>query len=198
VSAPHADELLDGYLARLERESRRLPGDVAEELRDNVKAHLQEARAALPAETDADILNILDHIGDPAVLVDEALGTPAEAAQERTPRGTLGMNLEGVLGGAALLTIVIGSIAMPGPVPYVPLILGMLLANVSRLWTRNELVLAFVLPLLTYLVVLLVVLALSGVFPALGGQVVEASHFMLVPTALFLLLRARSRVVTRP
>jgi uncharacterized membrane protein len=69
VSAPHADQLIDGYLARLRVAAADLPSSVRDELIEDMRAHIAEARAREPEETDATILNILDRLGDPAVVV---------------------------------------------------------------------------------------------------------------------------------
>ena len=54
-----------------------------EELLADVGSHIAEARGREPEETDATVLNILDRLGDPAVVVAEArerLGIKAEPA----------------------------------------------------------------------------------------------------------------------
>ncbi len=82
MTATHANQIIDGYLARLEAELAGVPAPRRRELLDDVRAHLSEARAALPEETDADLLNILDRLGDAADLAAEhrqRLGLPAPA-----------------------------------------------------------------------------------------------------------------------
>jgi hypothetical protein len=71
MTAPHADPLIDGYLARLSAAGADLPKSARQELLDDMRAHIAEARAREPQETDATILNILDRLGDPAVVVAE-------------------------------------------------------------------------------------------------------------------------------
>ncbi len=78
MTAPHADQLIDGYLARLRVAAIDLPSSVREELIEDMRAHIAEARAREPEETDAAVLNILDRLGDPEMLV-------AEARQRPTP-----------------------------------------------------------------------------------------------------------------
>jgi uncharacterized membrane protein len=84
VSAPHADQIISGYLARLEQALATLPPARRAELVDDVRSHIAEARRGLAEETDADLLNILDKLGDPADIAADArdrLGTqPAPAA----------------------------------------------------------------------------------------------------------------------
>ena len=66
MTAPRADEILAGYLARLEAALAPVPDPRRQELLDEVREHIAEARMALTDETDADLLNILDRLGDPA------------------------------------------------------------------------------------------------------------------------------------
>src|SRR5437763_895151 len=70
--APHADQLIDGYLARLNAAAGDLPKAARQELVDDVRAHITEARARESEETDAAILNILDRLGEPAAVVADA------------------------------------------------------------------------------------------------------------------------------
>jgi hypothetical protein len=78
MSAPHADQLIAGYLARLREASEGLPEGQRRELIADISAHVAEARHQLDHETDAGVLNILDRLGDPSVVAAEAadrLGT---------------------------------------------------------------------------------------------------------------------------
>jgi uncharacterized membrane protein len=82
VTALHADQLIDGYLARLNAAAADLPKNARQELIDDVRSHITEARAREPEETDATILNILDRLGEPGVVVAETrerLGVRAPA-----------------------------------------------------------------------------------------------------------------------
>jgi uncharacterized membrane protein len=79
MTALHADQLIDGYLARLRVAAADLPSSVREELIGDMRAHVAEARAREPAETDATILNIIDRLGDPEMLVAEARQRPTPA-----------------------------------------------------------------------------------------------------------------------
>jgi len=72
MTAPHADQLIDGYLARLDAAAGDLPKAARQELVDDVRAHITEARTRETEETDAAILNILDRLGEPAAVVAEA------------------------------------------------------------------------------------------------------------------------------
>jgi hypothetical protein len=76
MTAPHADQLIDGYLARLRLAATDLPPSVRDELIDDMRAHVTEARARESEETDATILNILDRLGEPEAVVTEAARRP--------------------------------------------------------------------------------------------------------------------------
>ncbi len=72
MTAPHAAQLIDGYLARLNAAASDLPKAARQELVDDVRVHITEARARETEETDAAILNILDRLGEPAAVVADA------------------------------------------------------------------------------------------------------------------------------
>jgi hypothetical protein len=83
VTAPHATQIIDGYLARLEAELTGVSPTRRRELVDDVRAHIAEARTGLTSESDADLLNILDRLGEPADLASEhrpQVAAPAPAA----------------------------------------------------------------------------------------------------------------------
>ncbi len=83
MTAPHADQLIDGYLARLRAAASDLPSSARDELIADMRSHIAEARARESDETDATILNILDRLGEPAVVVAETrerLGLKVETA----------------------------------------------------------------------------------------------------------------------
>lgn len=71
MTAPHADQLVEGYILRLNAAAGNLPKSARQELIDDMRWHIAEARAREPQETDATILNILDRLGEPAVVVAE-------------------------------------------------------------------------------------------------------------------------------
>ena len=71
MTAQHADQLIDGYLARLRVAAADLPAGVRQELIEDVRTHIAEARSRESDETDATVLNILDRLGEPAVVVAE-------------------------------------------------------------------------------------------------------------------------------
>jgi hypothetical protein len=72
MTAPHADQLIDGYLARLNAAAADLPKSARQELIDDMRSHIVEARSREAEETDASVLNILDRLGEPATVVADA------------------------------------------------------------------------------------------------------------------------------
>ena len=53
------------------------------ELREEIAGHIAEARAALPAESEADVRTLLDRLGDPADIAAEARGRPVPGGRSR-------------------------------------------------------------------------------------------------------------------
>jgi uncharacterized membrane protein len=66
MTAPHGDQIIAGYIARLEAALLPVPIARRQELIEEFRAHIAEARSAISNESDADLLNILDRLGDPA------------------------------------------------------------------------------------------------------------------------------------
>ena len=79
-----ADQLVAGYLARLDAALRDLPAARREELLEQVREHIATARAELGDEAgEAEIRTLLDRLGDPATIAAEAGERPAEPAAAR-------------------------------------------------------------------------------------------------------------------
>src|SRR6187399_929914 len=102
------DKLVDRYLKHLEVELDDVPRDRRREIVDEIEGHIAEARAALEHETEADVRNILEGLGDPADIAEEARErfevAPPTAAQAFKP---------GWLEIAALILLLIGGIVIP-------------------------------------------------------------------------------------
>jgi hypothetical protein len=122
-----ADQLVADYLKRLDRELRRLPRARRKEIVAEISAHIAEARALHPAETEADVRTLLDRLGEPAEI---AAAEPPRKERSRWQEVTAIVLL--LLGGFVLL---LGWIA------------GVVLLWTSSAWTtRDKLIGTFVLP----------------------------------------------------
>jgi uncharacterized integral membrane protein len=124
MSAPHADTILGGYRLRLEEELNGLPRARREEIIAEVDAHIRDARTADAAETDADLLNLLDRLGDPSVIGTEA----RERFDVAEPASAGGREV------IALVLLVVG----PFIVPVVTWVLGAMLVWSSAAWSARE------------------------------------------------------------
>ena len=66
------DKLVERYLKHLEVELDDLPRDRRREIVDEIAGHIAEARAGVEHETEADVRNILEGLGDPADIAEDA------------------------------------------------------------------------------------------------------------------------------
>lgn len=72
MSAPHGDQIVAGYIAQLELALAGVPQSRRNEVVGEIREHISEARAKSAAETDADVYNVLERLGDPADIAAEA------------------------------------------------------------------------------------------------------------------------------
>ena len=72
---PHRDQIVDDYLARLEVAVADLPAARRAEIVAEVRARIARSRAAAAEKSDADVLQLLDEIGDPAAVAAQAAGS---------------------------------------------------------------------------------------------------------------------------
>lgn len=72
MGAPHADQLVNDYLGKLDTALAALPRSRREEILDEISNHIAEERGQLSNESDADVRNLLDRVGDPAEVADAA------------------------------------------------------------------------------------------------------------------------------
>lgn len=183
MTAPHADHIIAGYLARLKEALAALPRRRRDEIVAEIEEHISEARAGLAQETDTDVLDILDRVGHPSDIAEEArarFGVP-----KRDP---------GPLELAALLLIGLSGFIFPVlPVGWV---LGVGLVWLSQCWTPREKRLGAYIPLVAALAV--------TVATALVGPFVHSAHTpiflaaVLLPlaSALYLMIRLGRRLPT--
>ena len=116
------DHLVDDYLKRLRREVSDLPRARRRELVDEIAGHIEEARSGLEPETEAELRNLLERLGD-----------PAEIAAEERARSGLGRRRGGWLEYLAILGLLLG-----GFVFVVGWFVGLVLLWLSEVWTTAE------------------------------------------------------------
>lgn len=155
MTAPHASQIVEGYLARLEVELAVLPADRRRELLADVREHIAEARAGLEQETDADLFNVLDRLGEPTELARAAADTRVEpvAAQQFAPPALA----SGWIEVAAILLLIM---AWPA---------GAILVWLSHFWRTRDKVVATILGAVPFSLGFPLFAPLIG--PALGALV---------------------------
>jgi uncharacterized membrane protein len=127
---------VDVYLDRLDEELSDLPGDRRRELVDEIRGHIDEALSATREPTEADVRNILDRLGDPADI--------AEEARERLPIRRVTPTWRewaavALLPFGGLLIVVVGIVGVTG------WIVGAILLLSSRIWSRRDKILGLLL-----------------------------------------------------
>ena len=147
MTAPNSDQIITEYMSRLERALASVPDVRRHELLDEVRAHIDEARSELPNETDADLLNILDRLGDPAETAAAELSRLESAPSNR--RNWRGLEIA---------TIVLLPLFWP---------VGVILLWLSDTWTTRDKLIGTLLPPGGYLGTLFLgfLLALGSVAP---------------------------------
>jgi uncharacterized membrane protein len=129
---PAADRLVDDYLRRLDSELRGLPRARRRELRQEIAEHIDEARDGLAAESEADVRNLL-----------ERLGEPAEIAAEARERLGVHPRRAGFIEVAAIVLLPVGGVV----IPVLGWIAGVILLWVSEAWSvRDKLIGTLVIP----------------------------------------------------
>lgn len=123
------DKLVERYLKHLDVELDDLPRDRRREIVDEIAGHIAEARAGLEDETEADVRNILEGLGDPADI--------AEDARERfdvRPAAPTPPYKPGWMEVAALVLLLVGGLI----VPLVGWLIGVVLLWVSSAWNVRD------------------------------------------------------------
>lgn len=126
MTAAHADGIIRRYLSRLGRELAGFPSAYRDEVLDEIREHITEARP--DGETDADILRILHRLGDPRTI--------AADARER-------FDLPPV---RATLTDLVALVLLALSLSVVGYVAGLVLVWRSVAWTTTNKVVATVLP----------------------------------------------------
>jgi hypothetical protein len=164
MTAPRAEQIVAGYLARLEAALAPVPEARREELLEEVREHISEARAALTDETDADLLNILDRLGDPADVAAAEIGRaePAPVTGRRTSR--------------ALETATLVLLVLFWPV-------GVVLLWMSDAWTTRDKLVGTLVPPGGYLGIFILGPALAlGTFTTACGTISDAAGRVISST----------------
>jgi uncharacterized membrane protein len=124
------DELIRDYLDDLDRELAGLPRAERREVMEDISAHIGELRADLPTESEANVRELLDRVGEPADI--------AADARERfgiQPRNRTWVEV------TALMLLSIGSFTIVG------WFVGVVLLWISEVWrTRDKLLGTLVIP----------------------------------------------------
>jgi uncharacterized membrane protein len=123
------DKLVERYLKHLEVELDDLPRDRRREIVDEIAGHIAEARAGLEHETEADLRNILEGLGDPADIAQEA----RERFEVRPPAPDPPYK-PGWMEVAALVLLLVGGLVLP----VVGWLIGLVLLWVSNAWNVRD------------------------------------------------------------
>ena len=123
------DKLVERYLKHLEVELDDLPRDRRREIVDEIAGHITEARDGFEHETEADVRNILEGLGDPADIAEEA-----RERFEVKPQAPAGRYKPGWMEVGALVMLLIGGLV----VPIVGWLVGVVLLWVSNAWNVRD------------------------------------------------------------
>jgi len=123
------DKLVERYLKHLEVELDDVPRDRRREIVDEIAGHIAEARAGLEHETEADVRNILDGLGDPAEIAEDA----RERFDVRPPVPTAAYK-PGWMEIGALIMLLVGGVV----IPIVGWLVGVILLWLSNAWNVRD------------------------------------------------------------
>lgn len=130
MSTPLANRLVSDYLQRLDAALTGVAPDRRDEIVGEIRSHIEEQRAALHDETDADVYNLLERVGEPYELATAARSEsnpPAEPPRERSRAGAV-----------EILALVLTPLIWP---------VGVILLWTSSAWnTRDKLIATLVPP----------------------------------------------------
>jgi uncharacterized membrane protein len=124
-----ADKLVERYLKHLDVELDDLPRARRREIVDDISGHIAEARAGLQAETEADVRNILEGLGDPAEIATDArerFDVPPDLKPARSEPGWVEIG--------ALIMLLVGGLVLP----VIGWIIGVVLLWTSKAWNTRD------------------------------------------------------------
>jgi uncharacterized membrane protein len=157
------DKLVERYLKHLDVELDDLPRDRRSEIVDEIGGHIAEARAGIAHETEADVRNILEGLGDPADIAADA----RERFEVRAPAPYK----PGLMEIGALIMLLIGGIVLP----FFGWFIGVVLLWLSNAWNVRDKVIGtiFVPGGLGLSVFLLFFTASAGLSGSSGGSLCD-------------------------
>jgi uncharacterized membrane protein len=160
MSAPHADQLVSDYLGRLDSALGGLPKGRREEILDEISNHIAEERSQLPEESDADVRNLLDRVGDPAEVADAARDETVDARVQQPHRR---------IGAVEVLALVLTPLFWPA---------GVILLWLSPAWNLRDRLIGTLLPPGGYIFIVffLPLLLIGGMQPSGGCMTVTDSQ----------------------
>lgn len=125
MTTADTDELVDSYLERLDVALAGVPRARRAEILEEIANHIADERAHLAGESEADVLNILERLGEPAEVAAAAGG---EAALPDQPRR---------IGAVEILALVLTPIIWP---------IGVILLWLSPAWSVRDKLIGTLLP----------------------------------------------------
>jgi uncharacterized membrane protein len=125
------DKLVERYLKHLEVELDDLPRDRRREIVDEIAGHIAEARSGLEHESEADVRNILEGLGDPTDIAEDArerfdVEPPWPAPAQPFKPGALEIG--------ALVLLLIGGLL----IPLFGWVIGVILLWISNAWNVRD------------------------------------------------------------
>ena len=123
------DKLVERYLKHLDVELDDLPRDRRREIVDEISGHIAEARAVLQAETESDVRNILEGLGDSAEIAADARER-FEVSPQRKP----GKTEPGWVEIGALIMLLVGGLVLP----VIGWVIGVVLLWTSNVWNVRD------------------------------------------------------------
>ena len=127
-----SNDLIDRYLSHLREDVRDLPKRRQDELVAEIKDHIDSALAEMPIRDEVSIRNVLERLGDPEDIADEA----RDRMGIRKPKA-------GIREIGAVILLLIGGIV----IPVLGWAIGLLLLWSSPVWTsRDKLIGSLIIP----------------------------------------------------